>query len=136
MLAPADELRYSPGSLLMIVSVSEAERNRFAERLIDERMLLSLDKVRALLEGRVPEEEIGRARAAVLDAAVLKRLQASETVVIAPRAWRPASASATSAMAAEAGAPGTWSCSKPPRKTSQDGDLESAERVAAPPGCR
>src|SRR6185503_10419249 len=58
VLAPSDELRYSPGSMLMIVSVSPADRNRFAERLIDGRMLLSLHKVRELLAGRVGDEEI------------------------------------------------------------------------------
>ena len=58
VLSPSDHLRYSPGSLLVIVSVSAAERNRFAERLIDGRMLFSLDKVRGLLEGRVPEDQI------------------------------------------------------------------------------
>src|SRR5918996_4473772 len=59
VLAPSDHLRYSPGSLLVIVSPSPAERDRFAERMIQNRAsLLSLGKVRALLAGRVPEEEI------------------------------------------------------------------------------
>src|SRR5437868_9798626 len=54
VLAPADRLRYSPGSLLIIVSASAAERDRFTERLIEDRAsLLSLDKVRGLLAGRV-----------------------------------------------------------------------------------
>jgi hypothetical protein len=83
VLIPTDELRYSPGSMLMIVSASPVERDRFAEGLIDSKALLSLDKVRALLEGRVAEEEMeGRAQE-VLDAAIRKRLEANQTVTIA-----------------------------------------------------
>jgi hypothetical protein len=83
VLSPTDELRYSPGSMLMIVSASAADRDRFAEGLIDSKALLSLDKVRALLEGRVAEEEMeGRAQE-VLDAAIRKRLEANQTVTIA-----------------------------------------------------
>jgi predicted kinase len=83
VLSPSDHLRYSPGSLLVIVSPSAAERDRFAERLIDHRTLLSLDKVRALLAGRAAEEEIANRAPEILDAAVLKRLEANETVTIA-----------------------------------------------------
>jgi predicted kinase len=82
VLVPADELRYSPGSLLMIVSASAADRERFAERLIDDRMVLSLAKVRTLLEGRVAEDEIESRAQEVLDAAAAKRLEASQTVTI------------------------------------------------------
>jgi predicted kinase len=84
VLTPSDHVRYSPGSLLVVVSPSPAERDRFTQRLIDNRAaLLSLDKVRALLEGRVAEEEIPGRTVEILDAAVLKRLGASETVVLA-----------------------------------------------------
>ena len=83
VLSPSDELRYSPGSLLVIVSASAVERDRFAERLIDSRTLLSLDKVRTLLAGRVDEEEIASRAQEVLDAAVVKRLEANQTVTIA-----------------------------------------------------
>jgi predicted kinase len=82
VLSPADELRYSPGSMLVIVSASTAERGPFAERLIDSRALLSLDKVRALLAGRVAEEDMTARAQEVLDTAVLKRLHANQTVAI------------------------------------------------------
>ena len=83
MLAAAERLRYSPGSLLLIVSASPAERDRFVERMVENRAsLLSLDKVRALLSGRIAEDEIEGRAAELLDAAVLKRLEANETVVI------------------------------------------------------
>lgn len=84
VLTPSDHVRYSPGSLLVIVCPSAAERDRFTEDLIDNRAaLLSLDKVRALLAGRVEEEELAERAAEILDAAVLKRLDSNETVVLA-----------------------------------------------------
>jgi predicted kinase len=77
-------MRYDPGSLLMVVSPSRAERDRFVQRVIEDRSaVLSLDKVRALLAGRVPDEDVEARAAELLDAATLKRLQASETVVLA-----------------------------------------------------
>jgi predicted kinase len=83
VLSPADHLRYSPGSLLVITSASKDELNAFIEGRIDKRTVLSLDKVRALLAGRVAGEEIDARAAEVLEAAVVKRLRASETVTIA-----------------------------------------------------
>jgi predicted kinase len=84
VLAPADRLRYSPGSLLVVVSASPAERDRFLERLIEDRAsLLSLGKVRALLEGRVAAEDLESRAGELLAAAVAKRLENRETVVLA-----------------------------------------------------
>jgi predicted kinase len=82
VLSPSDALRYSPGSMLLIVSASASERERFAERLIDSRTLLSLDKVRTLLAGRVSEDDMETRAQEVLDTALQKRLQASQTVAI------------------------------------------------------
>lgn len=82
VLKPADQLRYSPGSLLVIVSGSTAERDRFAERLIDSRALLSLDKVRAVLAGRAGEEEIANRAPELLDGAIRKRLESGQTAVV------------------------------------------------------
>jgi predicted kinase len=84
VLTPSDHLRYSPGSLLVIICPSATERDRFAERMIPNKAaLLSLGKVRSLLAGRVSEEDISSRAPEVLDAAVKKRLGANETVVIA-----------------------------------------------------
>jgi predicted kinase len=84
VLSPADRLRYSPGSLLVIVSASASERDRLAQRVLEDKsVLFSLDKVRALLAGRVPEDEVEARAAQLLDAAVAKRLEANETVVLA-----------------------------------------------------
>ena len=91
MLSPADRLRYSPGSLLVVASASAAERERFLDRLIDDRSsLLSLGKVRALLAGRVAEEEMQARAEELLAAAVSKRLENRETVVLAIDSLEPA----------------------------------------------
>jgi hypothetical protein len=84
VLAPADRLRYSPGSLLIVVSASHEERDRFVDRLIEDRAcLLSLGKVRALLAGRVADEELQARAEELLRAAVSKRMDSRETVVLA-----------------------------------------------------
>jgi predicted kinase len=84
VLAPSDTLRYSPGSLLVIVSPSTAQRDALTERVLESQgALLSLDKVRALLEGRVAAEEAEERAAQLLEAAALKRLEAGDTVVLA-----------------------------------------------------
>ena len=84
VLAPADRLRYSPGSLLVVLSASLAERDRFLDRLIEDRAcLLSLGKVRALLAGRVEEQELQARAEELLRAAVSKRMDSRETVVLA-----------------------------------------------------
>jgi hypothetical protein len=83
VLAPADRLRYSPGSLLLIVSSDASESGRFAERVVEERgAVLSLAKVRTLLAGRVPAEEIESRARELLDAAVVKRLGERQTIVL------------------------------------------------------
>jgi hypothetical protein len=84
VLSPTDRLRYSPASLLVLVSSSAQERDRFAQRLIEDKAsVLSLDKVRRLLAGRVPEDQMEARAAELLDAAVLNRLTAGEAVVLA-----------------------------------------------------
>ncbi len=84
VLSPSDRLRYSPGSLLIVASASAAERDAFLNRLIEDRAcLLSLGKVRALLAGRVAEDDVDARAAELLTAAVAKRLENKETVVLA-----------------------------------------------------
>jgi predicted kinase len=83
VLAPSDRLRYSPGSLLLIVSADASESGRFAERVVEERgAVLSLAKVRTLLAGRVAEEEIETRTRELLNAAVVKRLGERQTIVL------------------------------------------------------
>ena len=82
VLRPSDTLQYSPGSLLLIVSPSTEEREGFAERHTSGSALLSRAKVRGMLEGRVPEDEIDAKTTELIQAAALKRLQAGDTVVV------------------------------------------------------
>ncbi|MFL5862716.1 MAG: AAA family ATPase [Solirubrobacteraceae bacterium] len=83
VLAPADRVRYSPGSLLIIVGAAASEPATWADRVVEERgAVLSLARVRALLAGRVPESELEGRAAELLSAAVLKRLQAHQSVVV------------------------------------------------------
>jgi hypothetical protein len=83
-LAPSDRLRYTPGSLLLIVGAAASEPDKFAERVVEERgAVLSLGRVRALLAGRVGDSEIETRARDVLDAAILKRLKAGQSVVVA-----------------------------------------------------
>lgn len=90
VLPPSDRLRYSPGSLLLIVSPSLPERDRFTDRLIEERSaFFSHAKVRSLIEGRVPEDVLDEKADELLQAAVLKRLGSGETVVVALETLTP-----------------------------------------------
>ncbi len=90
VLTPADRLRYSPGSLLIVASASAEERDAFLARLIEDRgALLSTAKVRALLAGRVGEEELEDRARELLQAAAVKRLEARQTVVIAAESLGP-----------------------------------------------
>jgi predicted kinase len=106
ILSPADRLRYSPGSLVVIVSASAAERDRFAQRVLEDKStLFSLDKVRALLAGRVAEDEVEARAAQLLDAAVAKRLEAGESVVLAAEGVGPEGREVFVRMAAAAERP-------------------------------
>jgi len=91
VLKPSDRLRYSPGSLVVIVSGSRDARDAFAARVLEDKgALLSLDKVRGLLEGRVGADELEAKAVELLDAAVAKRLEAGDSVVIAADTLDPA----------------------------------------------
>jgi len=84
ILRPSDRLRYSPGSLVLIVGAAASDPDKFAERVVEERgAVLSLAKVHALLAGRVAEDEIEARSHELLDKAVLKRLQGGQSVVVA-----------------------------------------------------
>jgi hypothetical protein len=91
VLAPAHRLRYSPGSLVVIVGATASEPGRFAERVVEERgAVLGPARVRALLAGKVAESEIDERASDLLAAAVLKRLRAEQTVVIPLEGFDPA----------------------------------------------
>jgi predicted kinase len=84
VLRPTDRLRYSPGSLLVVVSANSAERDEFIARLVEDRSsILSLDRVRALIAGRVAAEELDERAHELLRAAAAKRFEEKQTVVLA-----------------------------------------------------
>ena len=87
ILKPSDRLRYSPGSLVLILGPAASRPGAFADRVVEERgAVLSLAKVRAVLAGRVTEDEIGPKANELLEATVLRRLRANQSVVVATEA--------------------------------------------------
>jgi len=91
VLAPADRMRYAPGSLLLVVCADRAARDRFCARVLaDQGALLSRRKVRGLLEGRVSAQELDAKGQVLLDTAATKRLAAGQAVVVALEGLDPA----------------------------------------------
>jgi predicted kinase len=83
VLSPTDRMRYNPGSLLVVACADKALRDRFVKRVIEEQStIFSLDKVKALLAGKVDAEELEGKAQALLDAAVSKRFAAGASVVV------------------------------------------------------
>ena len=83
VLKPSDRMRYTPGSLVVVVSASAEERDRFATRVFEEKgAVFSLDKVKGLIAGRVGADEVHGKAEQLLEAAVRKRLEAGESVVL------------------------------------------------------
>ena len=83
LLTVADRMRYSPGSLVVVVSASATDRDRFVARVFeDQAAILGLDKVRALVAGRVPDDQLEERAAALLEAAVRKRLESGQAVIV------------------------------------------------------
>jgi hypothetical protein len=83
VLRPTDRMRYSPGSLVVVVSASAADRDAFINRVIEERgAVFTLAKIRGLIEGRVPAADLDERAGDLQQAAVTKRLEAGESVVI------------------------------------------------------
>jgi hypothetical protein len=106
VLAPSDRLRYSPGSLLVVVGASAPEREAFLARVIEDRAaVLSLGKVRDLLTGRVAQEELDERAQQLLEAAVRKRLESKQTVVLGPEGLEAAEREPFVRVAAELGRP-------------------------------
>lgn len=69
---------------MLIVGSAAARPAAFAERVLEDRSAaLSLAKVRSLLAGRVADDQMEAKANELLEAAVLKRLSANQTVVVA-----------------------------------------------------
>lgn len=83
VLSPSDRIRYSPGSLLLVASADAKARDALLARVLDEQnALLSMDKLRGLLQGKVPAEEMEEKAQALLLSAASKRLAGGATVVV------------------------------------------------------
>lgn len=106
ILKPSEELLYSPGSLLVIVSSSPPEAEAFVTRLVQNKSaLMSMPKVRGLLQGRVSDEELDDRAAELLANAVAKRIESSETVVLLAETLAPEEREPYVRAAATAGRP-------------------------------
>ncbi len=106
VLRPAEALRYSPGSLLVIASASEEDREALADRVVEQKgALLSTAKVRELLAGRVPDEEMEARAAQRLAAAASKRLGANDSTVVVTGGLDPAERERLARLAAAAKRP-------------------------------
>jgi hypothetical protein len=102
VLQPSDRLRYSPGSLVVVVSPAPDEGENFAQRVAEDAgAVLSIDKVRRLLSGRVPDEELEARATELLTAAAVKRLEANESTLVVTDALRPEGREALVRAAAE-----------------------------------
>lgn len=83
LLAPSDRIRYSPGSLVVVVGSTHQGPETFADRVIEERgAVLSLARVRGLLTGRVGDDELEARSRELLATAVAKRLREGLSVVV------------------------------------------------------
>ena len=90
VLKPSEELMYSPGSLVVVASGAPAEADSFVNRLVQQKgALFSMNKVRALLDGRVGEAELETRAHELLTSVIAKRLEAGETVVLVAETLDP-----------------------------------------------
>src|SRR3954451_6595939 len=106
VLKPSEELMYSPGSLVVIASSAPAEADAFVNRLVQQKgALFSMEKVRTLLQGRVPDEELDTRAAELLTNAIAKRLESSDTVVVVMDTLDPEEREPYVRLAATAGRP-------------------------------
>lgn len=83
ILQPTDRMRYSPGSLLVVVGPAATDPLAFAERIAEPKgAVLALPRIRTLLAGRVADDEIEDRAADLLAATVRKRLESDQAVVL------------------------------------------------------
>src|SRR3954454_16167540 len=59
ILKPTDRMRYSPGSLVVVVSASAEDHTRFVARVFEEQgPVLGVDKLKGMLAGRVADDAL------------------------------------------------------------------------------
>ena len=130
VMRPAEEIRYSPGSLLLIASASEADREALAERVVEQKgAVLSTGKVRELLAGRVPDEEMDARAAELLAAAAAKRLGANESTVLVTSGLAPEERDRLARLAAAAKRPRHLILLETARENVSEDDLASLNEL-------
>jgi hypothetical protein len=106
VLRPGEELLYSPGSLLVIVATDPGAAEAFVNRFVASKgAIMSMNKVRGLLRGRVADEELDERAGELLANAVAKRLESSDTVVLVTESLAPEEREPFVRMAASVGRP-------------------------------
>ncbi len=106
VLRPAERLRYAPGSLLVVVCASSEEAESFLQRVIEDRaVVLSIARVRELLAGRVPGDELDARAEELLHTAVNKRLARRQSVALAAQSLDAAEREPFVRIASELGRP-------------------------------
>ena len=70
--------------MLLVTGAQAAQLDPFLDRRIEEKgIVFSLPRIRTLLAGRVPEDQIDARARELMDTAVTKRMGAGQTVVVA-----------------------------------------------------
>jgi AAA domain-containing protein len=106
VLRPSDELVYSPGSLVVVASTAPADAETFLDRLVQSKgALFSMAKVRSLLTGRVPEDELEARTEELMTSAIAKRIESGDTVVLVTETLDPEEREPFVRLAAAAGRP-------------------------------
>jgi len=83
ILKPTDRMRYSPGSLAVVVSASADDANKFAARVFEEQgAVLGVEKLKGMLQGRVADDALEGTAIQLLDKTVASRLEKGEAVVL------------------------------------------------------
>lgn len=91
VLTPSDRTRYSPGSLLLVVGPDAGAVEDIVTRRIEEQAtVLSLDRLRTMVAGKVPADEVESKILELRDAVAAKKLAKGETVVITSAGLDPA----------------------------------------------
>jgi predicted kinase len=82
ILKPTDRMRYSPGSLVVVVSADAAARDKFVARVFEEQgAVLGIDKLKSLIAGKVGEDQLEATAKQLLDSTITKRIEKGEAVV-------------------------------------------------------
>lgn len=84
VLRASDRLRYSPGSLVVVISPSAEEREKFVARVFQDEKgtVFSPVTIRRMLAGKVADDAIAATAAQLIEATVTKRIDAGDSVVV------------------------------------------------------